>query len=117
MQRREMLKTAGAALVGLSAFPFGWTAAAEKKKQRLLYFTRSAGFVHSVVNRQKNPLAFSEKVLTEMGQRAGFEVECSQDAKVFDGDLGQFDAIAFYTSGNPFGDAAKQKLLDFVASG
>jgi hypothetical protein len=43
MRRREMMASTGAALLGLSAFPLGWAAAAENKKQRMLYFTRSAG--------------------------------------------------------------------------
>ena len=49
MKRREMLLASGAAAVGVSAFPFGWVAAADKKKQKVLYFTRSAGFEHPPV--------------------------------------------------------------------
>jgi len=56
MKRREMLAASGAALVGLSAFPFGWTAAAEPKKQKLLYFTRSAGYEHGAVKRNGDEL-------------------------------------------------------------
>ena len=41
MKRREMIVSTGAALVGLSAFPLKWVPAAEKKKQKVLYFTRS----------------------------------------------------------------------------
>ena len=127
MKRREMLVTTGAAVLGLSAFPVGWTAAAEKKKQKLLYFTQSAGFEHGVVKRSGGELAFSEKTLTEMGQRARFEVECTKDGRVFDGDLDQYDAIAFYTSGDltkpnrnntpPMSPAGKQKLLDTISAG
>ncbi len=126
MKRREMLKTSAAAL-GLSSFPFGWVAAAEGKKQKVLYFTRSAGFEHSVVHRNGDQLSHSEKVLTEMGKSAGFEVECTKDGRVFDGDLDQYDAIAFYTSGDltkengaktpPMTPDGKQKLLDAIAGG
>ena len=127
MKRREMLANAGAAVLGLSTFPLGWTAAAEKKKQKLLYFTRSAGFEHGAVKRKGDELSFSEKTLTEMGQRAGFDVECSKDGRIFDGDLDQYDAIAFYTSGDltkpnknntpPMSPEGKQKLLDTIAAG
>ncbi len=117
MKRREMLLTTGAALLGLSAFPLRWTAADEKKKSKILYFTKSAGFVHSVVNRNGEPLAFSEKILTELGEKNGFEVVCSQDAGVFDGDLGQFDLFAFYTTGDPLDETQKKKFLDAVAAG
>ncbi len=127
MKRRDMLKTSAAALVGVSAFPFGWAAAAEGKKRRVLYFTQSAGYQHSVVTRKDGELAHSEKVLIEMGKRVGIEVECSKDGRVFDGDLDKYDAIAFYTSddltrpnkqGNPPMTArGKQRLLDAVAGG
>ena len=128
MRRREMLAASGAAAIGLSSFPFGWTAAAEKKKQRVLYFTRSAGFQHGAVKRDGDKLSFSERTLTEMGKRAGFDVLCTKDGRVFDGDLDQFDCIAFYTSGDltadksadnapPMSRAGKQKLLDTIAAG
>ena len=127
MKRREMLKASSAALLSVSAFPFGWAAAAEGKAQKVLYFTQSAGFQHSVVARTDGELSHSEKVLIEMGKRAGFEVECTKDGRVFDGDLEQYDAIAFYTSDvltnpNPQGDPpmtvqGKQRLLDAVAAG
>ncbi len=126
MRRREMLRTSAAAL-GLSAFPFGWVAAQGQKKQKLLYFTRSAGYEHSAIRRTNGELGFSEKVLTEMGQRAGFEVECTKDGRVFDGNLDQYDCIAFYTSGNltrekegqsyPMSPEGKQKLLAAIAAG
>lgn len=126
MKRREMLVSTGAAFLGLSAFPFRWVAAAEKK-QRVLYFTRSAGFEHSVVKRHDGQLAHSEKVLTELGQEHGFEVECSKDGTLFDGDLDKYDCIAFYTSGNllggskdggaPMSAEGKQKLLDAIEAG
>jgi len=54
-------------------------------------------------------------------------VECSKDGTVFDGDLGKYDAIAFYTSGDlckegsektpVMSPAGKQKLLDAIAAG
>jgi type 1 glutamine amidotransferase len=147
MNRRELLKIGCGAALGLFSFPLGWTAAAGKKKQKVLYFTRSAGFVHSVVNRRDGQLSHSEKLLTEMGKRAGFEVECTQDGRVFDGDLDQYDAVAFYTTGDltrpiiekapakkaakkaakkkapavqdtpPMSPAGKKRLLDAIAAG
>lgn len=127
MKRREMLATTGAAVLGLSAFPLGWTAAAEKKKQKVLYFTRSAGYEHGAVKRKGDELSFSEKTLIEMGKRAGFEVDCTKDGSVFDGDLDQYDCIAFYTSGDltrpkpgqgpPMSPEGKKKLLSAVAAG
>ena len=133
MKRREMLTATSAAVLGLSTFPFGWAAAAEGKKQKLLYFTRSAEYEHSVVHRRGEELSHSEKILTELGRKNGFEVVCTKDGRVFDGDLDQYDCIAFYTSGDltqpsdltkvnrnhtpPMTPAGKQKLLDAIAGG
>ena len=100
MKRRELLKAGCAAALAMTGFPLGWTAAAPKKRQKVLYFTRSAGFEHSVVHRVGGQLSHSERLLVEMGKRAGFDVECTKDGRVFDGDLDQFDAIAFYTTGD-----------------
>lgn len=115
MLRRDLLKLAAGA-----AIP-------ENKTTKVLYFTRSAGFEHSVVRRQGSAPSYSEKVLAELGRRAGFEFECTKDGRVFDGDLGRFDAIAFYTSGDltapakdgssPMSPAGKRKLLDAIAAG
>ena len=126
MKRRQILKAASAAVVGRSTFPLSWVAAAQPKKQRILYFTRSAGYVHSVVNRNGSPLSHSEIELTAMGKWGGIEVECSQDGTVFDGNLDQYHAIAFFTSGDlckpggtgkPMTLSGKQKLLDAIVSG
>jgi uncharacterized protein len=117
MRRRDMLLATGAAVLGLSAFPLRPLFAAEKKRPKILYFTKSAGYVHSVVKRKGDALAYSEKVLTELGAKHDFDVECSQDAAVFDGDLDRYDLIAFYTSGNPLSEEQKKKLLDAVSAG
>lgn len=117
MKRREMLLTAGAAVVGMSAFPFAWATAADKKKQKVLFFTRSAGFVHPVVNREGKPLAYAEKAFTELGEKNNLEVVCSQDPAVFDGDLNQYDLIVFYTSGDPISTEQANKLLAAIAAG
>ncbi len=127
MKRREMLLTSGAAALGLSSFPLGWVAAAEKKKQKLLYFSRSVGYEHSVVARKGGELSHSEKILTELGKKAGFDVECTKDGRVFDGDLDGYDAIALYTCGDvtqpnqrktpPMTNKGVRRLLDEVLAG
>ncbi len=117
MKRREMLLTTGAALAGLSAFPLGWVAADEKKKQKMLYFTRSAAFVHPMTKRKGTHLSASELIFVDLGLKHNVEVVCSQDPKVFDGDLDQYDAIAFYTSGNVLPEEGKKKLLDAIHAG
>ena len=100
MKRRDMLKATSAAVLGAATVPWRWVSAAESKRQRVLYFTRNVGFYHSVVHRKGEELSHSERILTELGPRAGFEVTCSKDGRVFDGDLSQYDAFAFYTNGD-----------------
>ena len=108
MRRRDMLKATGLALAGLSTFPLRWAKANETKK-KILYFTRSEGFQHSPVARPKpDELSFSEKLLVEGGKKHGVEVVCTKDGSVFDGDLDQYDAFAFYTQG----DLTSPKSLD-----
>ena len=119
MTRRQLLEITALGAIGRSA--------AAQKKARILYFTRSQTFVHGPVKREGGALAHSEKVLTEMCRRDNIEVECTQDGRVFDGDLGKYDLIAFYTSGDltqpskdgtpPMSAAGKQKLLDAISAG
>lgn len=126
-KRREFLKSASAAVIGLSAFPIGRAVAAESKRKRLLYFTASVGYEHTPVVCIGGQPSYSDRVMKEFGKRAGFDVECTKDGRVFDGDLDRFDAFAFYTCGDflqpgmhntpPMTAAGKQKLLDAVAAG
>jgi type 1 glutamine amidotransferase len=127
INRREMLAATGAALAGLSVFPRGFAAAADKKKQKVLYFTRSAGFEHGAVKRSGDQLSISERILTELGKEHGFDVECTKDGRVFDGDLGQYDLLAFYATGDltkpkegqgpPMSPEGKEKLLKAIEAG
>ncbi len=122
MRRREIVKVASALLA--SWLP---PALAQTRRPKILYFTRSADFEHSVVKRVGGQPAHSEKVLTDMGRRAGFDVECTKDGGVFDASLDGYDVIAFFTSGDltrtggdgspPMTPSGKQRLLDAVAAG
>jgi len=127
LARRDMLRATGAAVLAASVFPMHWVAAAEKKKQNGLYFSRSAGFEHDAVKLKDGQPSISDRILTELGKRHGFEVLCTKDGRVFDGDLDQYDAIAFYTSGDltkpdkantpPMSAEGKEKLLRTIAAG
>ena len=133
MNRRELLLTAGAA-VGLSAFPFRLAKAAEElaaggKKKKVLFFTRSAGYEHEPVKLHGKTHCRADELLMQWGKDAGFEVVCSKDGAVFDGDLDPFDAFAFYTSGDltgkcenpqpgkPMSRAGKKKFLAAIDAG
>lgn len=107
--------------------PLARAVAPDAGNRKVLYFTRSAGFEHSVVKRRGAELSHSEKIMIEMGRRRGFAVECTKDGRVFDANLEQYDAIAFYTTGDltgpakdgspPMTPAGKRRLLDTIAGG
>jgi type 1 glutamine amidotransferase len=126
MRRREML-AGSAALLGMASFPFGWSQASDKKRQKLLYFTRSVEFEHSVVAPHDGAPSHSAGILSDLGKTHGFEVVCSKDGRVFDENLSDFDAVVFYSCGNlyrpsvrktpPMTEAGRKRLLDAVAAG
>ena len=70
-----------------------------------------------VVDRHGDKLAYSETILTGLGRKHGFDVVCSQDPKIFEGDLDPYDAIAFYTTGQVISAEGKAKLLEAIHGG
>lgn len=102
--------------------------AAEPPKKKILYFTKSSGFEHSVISWKKGQPSHSESVLNELGAKHGWQFTFSKDGSKFSKDyLAQFDAVFFYTTGNllepgtdgqpPMTAEGKQALLDYVRSG
>ena len=127
MKRREMLLATGLTALGLSQLPFGRAAAADKPKRKLLMFTKSGEFEHSVAKRDGDKLSHNERIMTDLSRDHGFEVVCTKDGAAFDSDLDQYDAFLFYTTGvltapaqdksPPMSDKGKQRLLAAVAGG
>jgi type 1 glutamine amidotransferase len=99
MQRRQVLQSLGALLLGGGAALAA--PASDQRRPRVLFFSRSALFEHSVVRREGQALSLAEKLFSEMADRAGIDVECSKDGTVFDGDLDQYAAVVSYTCGKP----------------
>ena len=111
LNRRQLLLAAGAALLG----PSSLKALADQKAgaaKKVLFFTKSSGFAHSVVTRkEEGKLALAERVLAEVGKEHGFEVVASKDGRMFEPDqIGQWDAFAFETTG----DLTKMGSMDQV---
>nr|WP_256199010.1 ThuA domain-containing protein [Verrucomicrobium spinosum] len=97
-------------------------------KRKILFFTKSSGFEHSVISWKKGQPSHAEGVLTELGKKNNWEFTYSKDGSLFSKDyLAQFDAVFFYTSGDlttPGTDGqpaltaeGKQALFDYVRSG
>src|SRR5882724_1380300 len=102
MNRREMILRTGMAVAGLSlagcaASPTG----ASTKTKRVLFFSKSADFQHSVIKRTGDELSFAEKILADLGPKHGIEFTFSKDGSLFTPKyLAQFDAYFFYTTGD-----------------
>ena len=108
MTRREFIAL-GSSAVALRPL----AARAERPPERVLYFTYSAAYRHDVI-----PL--SKAILTQLGRNSGaFEVIATEDLSEFStGNLEQYAAVMFYTSGEiPMSGVQKMALLNFVRSG
>lgn len=97
-------------------------------RRKILFFTKSSGFEHSVISWKKGQPPHAEKVLSELGQKHNWEWTFSKDGSLFSKDyLNQFDAVFFYTTGDltskgtdgnpPMTPEGKQALFDYVRSG
>jgi type 1 glutamine amidotransferase len=81
--------------------------------KKLLYVTHSAGFKHDA-------LEYSQGVVRKLGADSGsYEATCTDDVATVDwNNLGEYDAIAFCTTGElPISDEGKNNLIDFVKNG
>ena len=126
MHRRQFLRSTAA--LSLSSFCFNRAlhAATDARPRKILFFSKSSGFEHSVITYKDGQPSFAEKVLTELGAKNGWEFTFSKDGSLFSPEyLEQFDALFFYTTGDlcepgtdkqpPMSPAGKQALLDYVA--
>jgi uncharacterized protein len=118
--RRNFLKntaaTAAAGIVLPQFFASSLRAQpASGAKKKVLFFTKSAGFQHSVITRSPSDpqkLSYAEQILTDLGAKNDFEVVCSKDGTVFaPGSIEQFDLFAFYTTGDLTKDSDKYAMI------
>jgi type 1 glutamine amidotransferase len=130
MNRRDVLKVGVAGLaLGVSAFPFRWSARADAPKRKILMYTRSQTFEHPCIKRGKdNELSLGENIAVELGKKHGFDVTCTKDGKEFLPEtIGQYDAFLFETTGDltkeggdgqrPMPPEGKEALLKAIAGG
>ena len=122
-----MIKKIAAPLI-LAAAVCAAAFAAPSAKHKILFFSKSSGFEHSVISWKNGKPSHAEKVLLELGEKNGWEFEFSKDGSKFSKDyLAQFDAVFFYTTGDlcsegtdkqpPMTMEGKQALFDYVKSG
>ena len=99
--RRWVLELLGAVALLEATRPCGRAANNNNKNKllKVLFFSKSSGFEHDVVKRTDEGQSLSETKLTELGRTHGFDVVATKDGRVFDGDLSQYDAFFFFTTG------------------
>ncbi|MES1167214.1 MAG: ThuA domain-containing protein [Pseudomonadota bacterium] len=96
--------------------------------KKILFFSKSSGFEHSVISYRKGRPAYAEQVLAELGARNNLAFTFSKDGSRFTpAYLEGFDAFCFYTTGdlttagldkNPsVTPAGKAALLEAIAQG
>jgi len=101
---------------------------AQPGARKVLFFTKSSGWEHSVISEPAGQPSFAGKVLLELGPKHGIAFTLSKDGSLFTPEyLAQFDAIFFFTSGDlsakgrdghpPIPAAGKQALLDAIQGG
>ena len=99
--RRQMMLAAGAALFGPGLLGATTARAKLADPKKILFFTKSSGFIHPVIARIGNQPAFAEKILGRIGAEHGFDVVSSKDGSLFEPDqIGQWDAFVFMTTGD-----------------
>lgn len=93
-------------LISVAAFGFGLTPAfaspeSASSTKKVLFFSKSSGFEHSVIKRIHGNPSFAENVLKEIGEKHNIEFTFSKDGSLFTPEyLAQFDAYFFYTTGD-----------------
>ncbi len=130
--RRDVLKWSAAAAASAALARAGRAADAPPPAgppKRVLFFTKSSGYEHSVIARHGRPdPAYAERILVGLGQRHGLDVTASKDGGLFTpAGLAPFDAFAFFTTGDltqagtdqqpPMPAGGKNALLAAVAAG
>ncbi len=127
LNRRQLLLASGAALLGPSTLR-ALAAQKDGPTKKVLFFTKSSGFQHSVIARKGESPGLAERILTEIGKEHGFEVVASKDGRMFEPDkIGQWDAFAFETTGDltkegtdktpPISADGMKAFLDAIESG
>jgi type 1 glutamine amidotransferase len=100
LNRREWLLAGGAAWLGAGSIN-RLLAEPKGESKKVLFFTKSSGFQHSVIAHNGDALGLAERILTDIGKEHGFEVVASKDGRLFEpNQIGQWDAFVFETTGD-----------------
>jgi uncharacterized protein len=109
----------------IMGIPLAVTAAPTHK---ILFFSKSSGYEHSVISWGGSKPSFADKIFTELGEKNHWTFEFSKDGSKFSpAYLAEFDTVIFYTTGDltttgtdgqpGMTAAGKQALFDYVKGG
>lgn len=121
-----MILRTGAAALGLGLT--GCTALHSNKTKKVLFFSKSSGYEHSVIKSVNGRPSFAETVLRELAPKHNIEFTFSKDGSLFNPEyLDHFDAYFFYTTGvltergtdgnPPMSPEGKAAFLDAIKRG
>jgi type 1 glutamine amidotransferase len=107
-----------------------WAHAAEsdQKPKKILFFSKSSGFEHSVIKREHGEPSYVERLLKDWGPKHQYEFTFSKDGSLFSPSyLEQFDGFFFYTTGDlttpgtdkqpPMSKEGKAAFLEAIRNG
>jgi type 1 glutamine amidotransferase len=104
-------------------------AAEAHSPRRLLFYNRSVGFQHTVVQVKDGKPCYAETILRPICEKHDWELVSTKDADVFTPEnIASFDAVLFYTQGDLFAPKAvdgtkpmskegKQAFMDAIRKG
>jgi uncharacterized protein len=108
LNRRQLLLAGGAAWLGAGAMARAMAPQVKGGTKKVLFFTKSSGYEHSVIAQHGEKPSHAAKVLADIAKEAGYEVVASKDGRMFEPDkIGQWDIFVFQTTGDlskPGGD-------------
>src|SRR5262245_61910390 len=74
---------------------------AEDRPHKLLFYNRSAGFQHSVVQVKDGMPCYAETILRPICEKRHWELVSTKDGSIFTPEnIATFDAFLFYTTGD-----------------
>jgi len=88
------------------------------KIAKILFFTKSARYEHSVIAQKDGKPSFAEKILMEMGIKGQFEITTTKDGGAMTAEnLAKYDALMFFTSGDLTVEKQKDNSPPMTAEG
>jgi type 1 glutamine amidotransferase len=76
-------------------------AAAGDAPKKVLFFSKSSGYEHSMIHQAKGQPSAAEKILAELGKKNNIDFTFTKDGAVFTPEnMARYDAFCFYTTGD-----------------